>query len=57
MTQNRNKLIRLFISNLSNSIVHTILEQAINREEIADKYRKELNNSFDIKKTMGHRAF
>ena len=51
MVQNRTKLIELFISNLANSIVHEILERAIDREEIADKYRKEIKNSLDISKT------
>jgi len=51
MAQNRNKLIELFISNLANSIVHEILERAIDREEIADKYRKEIKNSFEVSKT------
>ncbi len=50
MGQNRNKLIALVIGNLSNSIVHTILEKAVKKEELADKYRKELITSFDIAK-------
>jgi hypothetical protein len=50
MVQNRNKLIELFVSNLANSIVHEILERAIDKEEIADKYRKEIKNSFKIAK-------
>lgn len=50
MTQNRNKLIKLFISNISNSIVHEILERAINEELIIDKYRKEIINSLEIAK-------
>src|SRR3989344_9104166 len=47
MSQNRNKLIILFIGNISNAIVHEILEKAINNKEITDKYRKEIMNSFD----------
>lgn len=50
MSQNRNKLLDLVAGNLSNSIVHAILEKAISREEIAGKYRKELMNSFEIAK-------
>ena len=37
MSQNRNKLIILFIGNISNAIVHEILEKAINNKEITDK--------------------
>ena len=51
MVQNRNKLIELFIGNASNSIVHRILEKAIakeRKEEISDKYRKELITSFEL---------
>ncbi len=47
MSQNRNKLIILFIGNVSNAIVHEILEKAINNKEITDKYRKEIMNSLD----------
>ncbi|MEK6856030.1 MAG: hypothetical protein AABX66_02625 [Nanoarchaeota archaeon] len=50
MTQNKNKIIELFISNLSNAIVHYILEKAIDFEGLAEKYRKELINSFEIAK-------
>ena len=50
MVQSRTKLIELFISNLANSVVHEILEKAIDREEIADKYRKEIKNSIERKK-------
>ena len=50
MTQNKNKLIDLFIGNISNAIVHEILEKAINIEEIRSKYNKELKTSLDIAK-------
>ena len=50
MVQNRNKLIDLFIGNLSNSIVHEILEKAVNDEELSHRYNKELTTSFDIAK-------
>jgi len=50
MSQNRNKLIELFIGNMSNAIVHDILEKAIDKQEIAGKYRKELITSFEIAK-------
>ncbi len=48
MPQNRNKLIELFIGNIVNAIVHDILEKAIDKQEITEKYRKELKISFDI---------
>jgi len=50
MAQNRNKLINLFIGNLSNAIVHKILEEAIGVEEIKSKYNKEIKTSFDVAK-------
>lgn len=50
MVQNRNKLIELFIGNLSNSIVHKILEIAIDNIELSNKYEKELTTSFEIAK-------
>jgi|SRR3989338_7435744 len=48
MGQNRNKLLGLFIGNISNAIIHKILERAIQIEEIARRYGKEIANSFDI---------
>ena len=48
MVQNRNKLVELFIANLSNAIIHKILEKAINIKEIASKYNKEIKNSWQI---------
>jgi len=50
MAQNRNKLIELFIGNISNSIIHKILEIAVSREFVADKYRKELIASPELAK-------
>ena len=50
MTQNRKKLIDLFIGNISNSIVHKILEKAIDNNEITNKYIKEQNISLEIAK-------
>ena len=37
---NRNKLIEAFISNLTNGVVHEILEKAIEKEEISERYIK-----------------
>jgi predicted DNA binding CopG/RHH family protein len=48
MAQNRNKLIDLFISNLSNAVLHRILEKAISDIEIMQKYSKEIKNSWQI---------
>ena len=50
MAQNRNKLIDLFIGNISNAVLHKILESAIEDPSIANKYDKEINVSFDIAK-------
>lgn len=50
MSQNRNKLIDLFIGNISNAILHRILERAIDIPEIASKYNKEILNSWNIAK-------
>jgi|SRR3989344_3609654 len=50
MPQNRKKLIELFIGNLSNAIVHQISLEAIDKEEIASKYKKELDISLSISK-------
>ena len=50
MSQNRNKLIDLLIGNLSNAILHRILEKAIKIEEIAARYKKEIGNSWEIAK-------
>ena len=41
MTQNRNKFIEIFIGNISNAIVHEILEKSIKQDFLVDKYRKE----------------
>ena len=37
MTQNRNKLIDLFIGNIANAVVHKILEQAVDDEILREK--------------------
>lgn len=50
MVQNRNKLINLFIGNISNAVVHEILEKAIDVDEIINKYNKESEVSFEIAK-------
>lgn len=50
MAQNRNKLIDLFIGNIANTVLHKILEEAINNREIANKYEKESTTSYEIAK-------
>ena len=57
MAQNRNMLIELFIGNLSNAVLHRILEEAIITREkgLAEKYRKELVTSLSIAKRYRER--
>ncbi len=52
MPQNRNKLIDLFIGNLSIAITHKILIEAVKdkNKEIADYYQKEIENAINISK-------
>ncbi|MDO8516672.1 MAG: hypothetical protein Q7S33_00960 [Nanoarchaeota archaeon] len=45
--QNKNHFVKLFVGNICNSIVHAILEKAINLEEIKIRYNKELQTSFE----------
>jgi len=47
---NRNKLIEVLISNLTNAVVHQILELAIDKQEISEVYNKEFKNSWEIAK-------
>jgi len=55
VVQNRNKLIDLFIGNISNSIIHRILEKAIDNEEIGGRYDKESLTSWKIAKKYRER--
>ena len=50
MSQNRNKLIDLFVGNISNSVVHRVLEKAIEEENIRSHYDKEFLVSLEIAK-------
>ena len=52
MPQKRNRLIELFIGNLSNAITHEILVKAIKNKnkEIAFYYQKEIENAINISK-------
>ena len=52
MVQNRNKLIDLFVGNISNSVIHKILEKAADNKELSDKYQKELLTSLNIAKKI-----
>ena len=53
---NRNRLIEVFISNVANAIIHQILEKAIDKQEIADVYNKEVRNSKEIQgKNKSHK--
>lgn len=47
MPRNRKQLIDLLIGNLANAIAHAVLEKAADREEIAERYRKEIKASQD----------
>lgn len=47
MTQNRNKLIQLFVSNLANVIVHKILEESTT-ESLRNHYNEESQISFEV---------
>jgi ribosomal protein L16 Arg81 hydroxylase len=41
MTQNRSKLIELFIGNIANAVLHKILERAIEDEGLSNYYGRE----------------
>ena len=50
MVHNRNKLIALFVGNLSNAILHQILEQAIHDDTLTHRYHKESATSLALAK-------
>ena len=50
MVQNRNKLIDLFIGNVSNAVLHRILEQSVEDENLSRYYGKEVLDSVKIAK-------
>jgi hypothetical protein len=50
MVQNKNKLIDLFIGNISSAVLHKILEEAVDDEVLRKYYDKELLNSLEIAK-------
>ena len=51
MSQNRNKLIDLFIGNISNSAVHMILEKAVDEDNLRKHYDKEFSRSLNAAKS------
>lgn len=55
MVHNRKKLIDLFIGNISNAILHRILEKAVEDEIIRKYYDKEFLNSLEIAKKYRER--
>lgn len=50
MALNRKKLVKLFIGNVSNAVLHKILEEAVEDGAIRKYYDKEFLNSLDIAK-------
>lgn len=48
MALNRKKLVKLFIGNVSNAVLHKILEEAVEDDIIRKYYDKEFLNSLDI---------
>lgn len=50
MKQNKNRLIDLLVGNISNALLHRILEKAIDNPEISNKYLTEIENSWEISK-------
>ena len=50
MVQNRSKMIELFIGNISNVVVHKVLEKAIEDSDILNRYVKEENVSLEVAK-------
>ena len=50
MPQNRRKLIDLLIGNLSNVIIHEIMEKSTKNREVASHYKKEAENSLMLSK-------
>ena len=50
MTQNRNKLLDLFVGNLSNAALHRVMEHSASDEELRKYYGKEALNSMKMAK-------
>ncbi|HII16187.1 MAG TPA: hypothetical protein HA362_07835 [Nanoarchaeota archaeon] len=48
--QNKGKLVRIFIGNVANAVVHEILENAIEEQSLRSHYGKEMQNSFLLAK-------
>ncbi|MFH1065123.1 MAG: hypothetical protein V1734_01305 [Nanoarchaeota archaeon] len=48
--QNKSKLVRIFIGNIANAVVHEVLENAIEEKSLRSHYGKEMQNSFLLAK-------
>ena len=48
--QNKSKLVRIFIGNIANAVVHEVLENAIEEQSLRSHYGKEMQNSFLLAK-------
>ena len=55
MVQNRNKLLDLFVGNLSNAALHRVMEHGSSDEELRKYYGKEVLNSMKIAKNYRER--
>ena len=53
MSQNRNKLMELFIGHASNVVVHKLLEKATDDLDIHSRYEREVQNS--LKEALKYR--
>ncbi|MFA5887782.1 MAG: hypothetical protein WC852_03670 [Candidatus Nanoarchaeia archaeon] len=47
---NKSKLVRIFIGNIANAVVHEVLENAIEEQSLRSHYGKEMQNSFSLAK-------
>ena len=48
--QNKSKLVRIFIGNIANAVVHEVLENAIEEQSLRSHYGTEMQNSFLLAK-------
>ena len=55
MSQNRNKIIGLFVGNIANSVLHKILEESVEEDIIKDHYDKEFSASLELAKKYRRR--
>ncbi|MDD4877735.1 MAG: hypothetical protein PHO02_01715 [Candidatus Nanoarchaeia archaeon] len=45
---NKSKLVRIFIGNIANAVVHEVLENAIEEQSLRSHYGKEMLNSMQL---------